>query len=258
LNNVSGALLGSPSVVYFVRTATPSPTTNTTLIPRGARWRWRALASDAGPTWKDLGYDDTGWGEGPAQLGFGDGDEATPITDNNQITSYFRHRFNVADVTAYTNLSLWLLRDDAGVAHLNGIEIFRSTNLPAPPTAILYGTLSTGPTAENTIDTAVTNRNALVNGTNLLAVEIHQQDPGSSDVSFDFELVGVAPPPSSPVQSLYSGAFDGQTVLAWGDPTWTLVSATNVDSTVWTPVPGAASPYSINPIDPRRFFRLRR
>src|SRR6185503_11905090 len=71
----------------------------------------------------------------------------------------------------------------------NGLEIFRSPTLPAGP--IAFNTLASG-LGENDIDVATVNvgLSKLVDGTNVIAVEIHQQALNSSDISFDLELVG--------------------------------------------------------------------
>jgi hypothetical protein len=254
LNNPVNAQLVNPSVVYLVKVAVVPLPPSTTLIPRGAVWRYRdaALAAPAG--WQNLGFDDDTWPEGPAQLGFGESDQATPITDNNQITSYFRHTFNAADPATLASLSLWMLRDDGGVVYLNGTEIFRSPNLPAPPAAISYTTTTVAPNGENTIDTATTNRNALRAGGNVLAVEIHQQGATSSDVSFNFELIGNPAPPSSASQEVYLANFDGQLTLGWGDPSFRLQRSDTVTGP-WTNSP-APSPFFIVPSGQQEFYRL--
>jgi hypothetical protein len=264
LFNAVGAGVGSPGSLYLVRSTPGPPATNTTLIARGAVWRYRDAPSAAPAGWQNLGFNDSTWPSGPAQLGFSyadpEGDEKTPIADNDQITSYFRHSFEVADPAAYTNLSLWLLRDDAGVVYLNGTEIFRSPNLPVPPALISYSTLATGSTVDNFTETAITNRNALRSAANVVAVEIHQQSATSSDVSFDFELVGFGAPPTVP-QSMYTGTFEGQFTLAWGGAGFVLEQTTELlnTNTIWTPV-GLSSPAAIS-LDPgshQRFFRLRK
>lgn len=263
LSNPVGAQLGSPNSLFLVRVVTVPPPTNTTLIAAGSVWRYRDVASAAPAGWAGLGFDDSGWPSGPAQLGFSNNeerDEATLIADNDQITSYFRHGFSVENPAAYAGLSYWLLRDDAGVVYLNGTEIFRSPNLPDPPAVISYNTTlkSGSPNGENTIDTGTTNRNALRAGTNVLAVEIHQQSATSSDVSFDFSLVGLGAAQSAP-QFLQMGGFDGQLTIAWPDPGFVLEQADQLlpAGTVWTPV-GAVSPYVVHPEGAQKFFRLRK
>ena len=65
-----------------------------TLVPAGALWRHLDDGSDAGTTWREPLFDDSAWAEGPAQLGYGDGDEATVVQsgpkDAHFVTTYFR------------------------------------------------------------------------------------------------------------------------------------------------------------------------
>ena len=93
-------------------------------------------------------------------------------------------------------------------------------------------------------------------GANVFAVEIHQQSTGSSDVSFDFELVGQPPPPQ--VRLAIAKFVDG-VVVYWTDGTYVLESSTEPRSPAWEPITGA-SPVSISlPAgDDARFFRLRK
>ena len=259
LRNPTGATLFGQTNIYFVKTASNPAPPPTAFISRGAQWKYRDLASDPGTTWKNTNYNDSAWPAGPAQLGFSGGDEddeATLIADNNQLTSYFRRTFTVDDPAAFASLSMWMLRDDGGVVHLNGREVFRSPNLPAFPTAISYNTTTAAPNGENTIDTATISATSLIAGTNWVAVEIHQQAPDSSDVSFDFELLGNRMPPPPPPQRVYTGQFDGQTILAWGDPTFLLEQANAVTGS-WSLV-GSGSPYTIAPSQNQRFYRLRK
>src|SRR5215211_7805294 len=116
------------------------------LIPQGATWRFSDTGVNLGTAWRALSYPAaTNWLSGPAQLGFGDGDEATPINggpaNSRYITIYFRHTFVLSDPGAITNLVVSLLRDDGGVVYLNGSEIFRS-NMPDPQTVITYNTVA--------------------------------------------------------------------------------------------------------------------
>jgi hypothetical protein len=92
-----------------------------------------------------------------------------------------------------TNLTLGLLRDDGGIVYLNGTEIFRSNMTNAP---VVYSTnwaiAAVGGADESRFFTTNVNPALLVNGTNLLAVEIHQQSATSSDVSFDLRLTALS------------------------------------------------------------------
>src|SRR5688572_7345781 len=161
----------------------------TVLVPTGSAWKYLDNGSNQGTAWRAAGFADGSWASGAAQLGYGDGDEATvvsygPNSSAKYITTYFRRTFSVADPTLVQSLTLQLLRDDGAVAYLNGTEVFR-TNLPAG--TIAYNTLAPaaiGGTAETTYYTASINPALLTAGSNLLAVEVHQANGTSSDVSF--------------------------------------------------------------------------
>jgi hypothetical protein len=205
-------VLASAAVVH----AAPAVTND--FIGFGSSWKYHDKGSNLLTSWIQLSYNDSTWSNGLAQLGYGDGDEITRVEDNptpgyNQadtdryITTYFRRAFNVTNAPAYTNLSLLLLRDDAGVVYLNGTEIYRSPNMPLG--AINYLTTTLAPNGENNIDTAsFATTGLLLEGPNILAVEIHQQAQNSSDVSFDFSLSGVRPGATndSPIVSISSPA----------------------------------------------------
>src|SRR3954463_852701 len=52
-------------------------TTAATLIPTGATWSYLDNGSDLGTLWRGIDFDSSSWAAGPAQLGYGDGDEST-------------------------------------------------------------------------------------------------------------------------------------------------------------------------------------
>jgi len=175
-----------------------------TFVPAGSVWKYLDNGSDQGTAWRTNAFEDSSWAAGKAQLGYGDGDEATvvgygPDANNKYITTYFRRAFMVTNAAAAQQLTVNLLRDDGGVVYLNGVEIFRS-NMPAG--VIVYNTFADGVVSgadetttffENSVDPAL-----LKEGTNVLAVEIHQQNVASSDISFDLDLSGLAAPPNQP------------------------------------------------------------
>ena len=166
-----------------------------TLIPSGAVWKYLDNGTDQGTAWQGVGFDDSFWNVGPAQLGYGDGDEATvvsfgPDQFSKYITTYFRHRFDLPGV-AEGDLTLRLLRDDGAIVYINGVEVFRS-NMPVGP--VFFDTRSTvavvGAEETNVFVSMTLPPSVLVAGTNVVAVEVHQVNPPSSDVSFDLELIG--------------------------------------------------------------------
>ena len=173
-----------------------SPAVSTTLVTAGSVWKYLDNGSNQGTAWRATAFNDSTWSSGPAQLGYGDGDEQTvvgygPSSSNKYITTYFRRSFDVSDPSvAADGLTLNLLRDDGAVVYLNGTEVFRS-NMPTG--TIGYQTLAStavSGSAESAFHTVTINPALLVAGTNTLAVEIHQMDSGSSDISFDLSLIG--------------------------------------------------------------------
>ena len=242
--------------------APAAPNAAVPLISLNSAWRYFDNGTDLGVAWRATNYNDTTWSNGVAQLGYGDSprDENTFIRRTNSggtitITFYFRHAFQVANPAQFASLGMRLLRDDAGVVYINGREVYRSPNLPAFPAAINYLTEADS-TGENNIDVATLNATNLVAGNNVIAVEIHQESTGSSDVSFDFELIGnlVGGPPR-----LNLTQFGDDFVLHWSDAAARLEATDSLaPNATWTTVTGAMSPVTIAPASTPVFYRLAR
>ncbi len=79
---------------------TPPPPTpvGSTPIAFGAAWKYDDRNVDNGSGWMAPGFDDSAWPSGAAQLGYGDGDEATALrrTSPNQPSLYFRKKFDLS------------------------------------------------------------------------------------------------------------------------------------------------------------------
>lgn len=190
------------SSVATITVSPPGSSATNLLVATGAVWKYLDNGSDQGTAWSGMDFDDSTWGSGPAQLGYGEGDEATVVgyggdLANVYLTTYFRRAFTVSGAASCAQLSLRLLRDDGGVVYLNGAEVFRSPNVPSGVIGYRTTTLA-GQNGENTIDTATLSPSLLLEGTNVVAVEIHQAAVTSSDLSFDFELRGVFAPGNQP------------------------------------------------------------
>lgn len=172
--------------------STPLDEPETALVPSGSTWRFKDDGSNQGTAWRATGFDDTAWASGPAQLGYGDGDEATTInggpTTNHFVTSYFRKTFQVANPADVRLLRLELVRDDGAAVYLNGQEVVRD-NLAANALFSTFA-LAASNTDENLWHPYDVPSALLLPGTNTLAVEVHQSAANSSDVSFDLRLTG--------------------------------------------------------------------
>ena len=160
---------------------------STSLVTPQTAWRYLSDGSDQGTAWTAPAFDDSTWSTGDAELGYGDGDEATPISPKG-VTSYFRRTFTVADAAQVSRLTLLLQRDDGSVVYLNGTEVARS-NMPAGAvTATTPAASDVSGAAEKTFVSLPVSTSALRTGTNVLAVEVHNVGT-STDLSFDAELV---------------------------------------------------------------------
>lgn len=178
------------------------------LVKAGSTWRYHAKNQDLGDRWTQSGFPDSDWPSGPAQLGFGDKDEATlvPATKPLQSTVYFRHAFEVSSPVNFSSLILRLVRDDGAVVFINGKRVM-SDNMPDGP--VTFGTLAlANGEDENAWHEFRLSPDWLTPGLNILAVEVHQVSLTSSDLSFDLELLGVleSDPTGLPVVSIEATA----------------------------------------------------
>lgn len=171
----------------------------TTIIGAGASWKYLDNGSDQDTAWRQSNFNDASWASGNAELGYGDGDEATVVSyggnsNNKHITTYFRRSFNVINPAQFSSLILELVRDDGAVVYINGQEVVRS-NMPSGN--ITYTTLANNDIFwpnEDDWNAFTISAAHLVAGTNVLAVEIHQSSASSSDISFNLKLSGNTTP----------------------------------------------------------------
>ncbi len=223
------------------------------MLPRGSTWKYLDNGSDQGTNWEVTSFNDSEWASGPAQLGYGDGDEATLVSygyypNNKFITTYFRRSFMVQNPLALGEISLRLLRDDGAVIYLNGQEIFRS-NMPTG--AISYLTLASralsslgiGHADETNFVQTSFSASLLRQGTNVLAVEVHQANVTSTDISFDLEL-GVAYFTPAPV-ILVNGHYD---------PSGITIVTNAADIHIQTTFPNGTILYSLDGSPPSKLY----
>ncbi len=158
-------------------------------------WSYLEDGSDPGPDWNQLGFvPGDVWKSGESQLGYGDRDERTLLEfgddpDNRPVTVYFRHEFEIADASRYLTLNLRLLRDDGAIVYLNGEEVVRS-NLPTDReiTPDTLASTNVQGSAERSFRPFNIDPSLLRDGTNVIAVEVHQASASSADLSFDLRL----------------------------------------------------------------------
>lgn len=180
-----------------------SSTTNQTLIPWSATgWKYLGNGSNQGSAWRLAGFNDASWPSGTAELGYGDGDQGTtiPIVDvdpgtpgtQKAATCYFRKTFNATSIAQIASLSLTVEYDDSYAVYLNGIRV--AGNLPEDPAFNYYS----GDAIEDLTEIISLSPAALQEGTNTIAIEIHQANDSSSDISMNLSLAATRTTTSTP------------------------------------------------------------
>lgn len=164
-----------------------------TFVPKESDWKYLDDGSDrlTGTPYYSTAYDDGTWKTGNGYFGYGDVDERTTLSFGpnpaaKYITTYFRKKFEVKDASLVGPLQLLVRRDDGAVVYINGAEVARF-NMAAG--AYTYLTPANVTVSNDPAYYPVTvPASVLVNGVNLIAVDLHQRNATSSDTAFDAML----------------------------------------------------------------------
>jgi hypothetical protein len=159
------------------------------IVPFESVWKFSDHGGISDETWMNPNFDDNAWESAQGQFGYGDGDEKKVVSygtssSNKHITTYFRKQISVQSLTSIDQVFGSVTFDDGVVIYLNGHEIVRQ-NMPLG--VISSATLATAG-SENKVYAFTVDKSLLVQGTNTIAVEVHQVEPSSSDLSFDMTL----------------------------------------------------------------------
>jgi hypothetical protein len=159
-------------------------------------WKYALGNANPGATWNQPTFNDAAWAAGKAGIGYGDADDSTII--NNTLSVFMRQKFNIKDTILVARMLLSMDYDDAFIAYLNGEEIARNNISGTPPAynavaasgheALMYQ----GQNPEMYIVADTTFRRLLRKNDNVLAVEVHNADITSTDLSaIPFLSIGV-------------------------------------------------------------------
>ena len=161
-----------------------------TAVKASDSWKYRANTTNPGTAnWRDPIFNDASWASGVGGIGMGDSDDGTTISGC--VSVYMRRSFTIADTSKLFEAVFNMDYDDGFVAYLNGVEIARINcgtpgNIPAwnaialaSHEAVLYQNQYPDSTHLNLADL----RKLLVNGTNVLAVETHNESGSFFDLS---------------------------------------------------------------------------
>ena len=257
--------------------ATVTAVSSTLVHGLNKTWRFTTNSLDAEP-WKTPAYPEIT----PAWLGSGAG--LLYVLENNAAVSprttvmppngggitsiprtyYFRSGFNFFGSTNGLSFTFSNYVDDGAVFYLNGVEIQR-VRMAAAPAAINYSSVPTASPCTGdatticpdvfTISGALLLTN-LVQGTNVLAVEVHNISPGT-DLVFGSALIMNQPQSVQPRLTAWQEGAHG--TIFWNAAGFTLQRSTNVSSTNnWVNAPG---PVTQSPVlltnSPSYFYRLK-
>ena len=158
-----------------------------TLISWGDEWNYLPGLEEPTSSWIDAGFDDSGWLVGKTGIGYDDGDDSTIIEPT--LSLYCRKNFEVEDAAAVVAASFDIDYDDGFVAYLNGVEIARANVEGNPPSFDQEATVAQDAVVIEGGKPArfkLTEQHLalLQDGGNLLAVQVHNANITSSDLSF--------------------------------------------------------------------------
>ncbi len=138
--------------------------------------------------WRESSFDASGWNNGRGGIGNGDNDDQTVIATCNSV--FMRVEFNIRKKSDIVAAILNIDYDDAFVAYLNGIEIARSKGLTDafPEATVLSSTqhealMPSGGKPETFLLDISTFLANLIEGSNTLAIQVHNATANSSDLS---------------------------------------------------------------------------
>ncbi len=155
-------------------------------------WRYLDNGSNQGTNWKEVGFNDASWDRGPGLYGYESSVVPSPgistpfenpnAAGNDIITYYFRTTFDFNGTVEGTSISIDTILDDGAGFWLNG-EWLGGVGVSEGAGHTTTATRTVGDASE---EEAVVTSSAppLVEGRNVLAVEVHQTSTTSSDVVF--------------------------------------------------------------------------
>lgn len=200
----------------------------TILLQRNSAWKYFDQGQDLMSVWRAT-YDDSSWDSGAAPFGYKDNGSGIATSTfgplNTEVdygpdkklkhrTTYFRTNLQVNkdEIDGYGQLLGTFGIDDGAVIYVNGHEVVR---FGMPEGEITYFTKATSgkdlPVLYEDVDLTAPLKSYLKDGNNEIAVEVHQQSDGSSDLYFDMELKALVQAPTLEISKV--------TVTFYGDAT---------------------------------------
>ena len=192
-------------MIYILRFIFFIPIFSFTIVQSQSHWETAVYAEDiwsyfvgTNPppdNWNQLNFDTSDWSAGQGGFGYADGDDNTVIS--NTLSVFFRKSFNVVALEEISSLAIHADYDDGFVVYINGTEVLRSTNMGESGSQVTYD--QTAETDHEAVmyqggapESFILHHNdfdgVLTAGDNVLAIEVHNVNTTSSDMSGLFYL----------------------------------------------------------------------
>ncbi len=188
---------------------------NQTLISFNDTWKYDFAGTFTTNSWAQVGFNDAGWASGPGTLAFESQASIaetirTNLPDPKTLNPagrayYFRKHFNVSvNPATLTNLHIRHMIDDGCVIWINGQKVHRyyfNEQTSYSYSEFTSGGASPGDAVYQLADAVTRTANFawvdprpfLVQGDNVIAVEVHQSSAGSSDITMGLEMTATLP-----------------------------------------------------------------
>lgn len=177
--------------------ASPVPV-DVPVIAKGDVWKYSDAGEKPAENWTAPDYDDSSWSSGASRLGFASsGTFGTTLnryvvggSSGTQVTTYyFRRTFTMpSGAESMTSLKAALDCDDGYIAYVNGTEVGRDQ-----VDSTEYSAFSTKTNMGEKDAVWTFPAGTLVEGENVIAVEVHQCNATSTDAWWDLALSYAAP-----------------------------------------------------------------
>lgn len=168
------------------------------LLKHETSWKYHYADSQPAGNWTALAYNDAKWTAGNGYMGFDEGNKERGFTYDTKIpynkkggelgdsakymTAYFRCVLPITDTAGIKSISATMLYDDGAAIYLNGKELGRY-NMPTD-TTLSYETASKAYIDDQKAEFKIDPKSLKI-GENIIAVEVHQYDRASSDLTFN-------------------------------------------------------------------------
>ena len=161
-----------------------------TVVRDTQQWQYIVPNVNTSATWSQPSFNASTWLVSPGGFGFGDNDDGT-IIPNGSVSVYMRKSFNITDINALTKIIFHMDYDDGFIAYINGVEIARN-NLGTVGQPAAFNLLASASHEAQLYQNGLPDQfifnpaqfaSFLLQGSNVICVEVHNQTANGPDLS---------------------------------------------------------------------------